>query len=143
MVNSVVLIGRLTRDPELRTTTTGKNVCSFSIAVNKKFKPQDGSPDADFFNIVAWNKDADYVVNYLTKGRLVAVEGRLQARKYTASDGSNREVVEIVAESVQGLDRPRDDQGGGGGGQAATRPAATAAVASAPAADEYDPFADE
>lgn len=142
MVNSVVLIGRLTRDPELRTTTTGKNVCSFSIAVNKKFKPQDGSPDADFFNIVAWNKDADYVVNYLTKGRLVAVEGRLQARKYTASDGSNREVVEIVAESVQGLDRPRDDQGGGGGGQAA-RPAATAAVASAPAADEYDPFADE
>lgn len=141
MVNSVVLIGRLTRDPELRTTTTGKNVCSFSIAVNKKFKPQDGSPDADFFNIVAWNKDADYVVNYLTKGRLVAVEGRLQARKYTASDGSNREVVEIVAESVQGLDRPRDDQGGGGGGQAASRP--TAAAVSAPSADEYDPFADE
>lgn len=139
MVNSVVLIGRLTRDPELRVTGTGKNVCSFSIAVNKKFKPQDGSPDADFFNIVAWNKDADYVVNYLTKGRLVAVEGRLQARKYTASDGSNREVVEIVADSVQGLDRPRDDQGAG-----ASRPATAAAAATAaPAADEYDPFADE
>ncbi len=141
MVNSVVLIGRLTRDPELRTTTTGKNVCSFSIAVNKKFKPQDGSPDADFFNIVAWNKDADYVVNYLTKGRLVAVEGRLQARKYTASDGSNREVVEIVAESVQGLDRPRDDQGQGGGGNYGARP--TAPVSAPPPADEYDPFADE
>lgn len=137
MVNSVVLIGRLTRDPELRTTTTGKNVCSFSIAVQKRIKPQDGSPDADFFNIVAWNKDADYVVNYLTKGRLVAVEGRLQARKYTASDGSNREVVEIVANSVQGLDRPKDDHGDG------SRPTAGAAVAAAPAADEYDPFADE
>ena len=141
MVNSVVLIGRLTRDPELRTTTTGKSVCSFSIAVQKRIKPTDGSPDADFFNIVAWEKSADYVVNYLAKGRLVAIEGRLQARKFTGSDGSNREVVEIVATSVQGLDRPRDDQGGGGGGQTA-RPTA-AAVTAAPAADEYDPFADE
>ncbi len=139
MVNNVVLVGRLTRDPELRTTNTGKSVCSFSIAVQKRVKPQDGSPDADFFNIVAWNKDADYVVNYLTKGRLVAVEGRLQSRKYTASDGSNREVVEVVANSVQGLDRPRDDQGGAHEGG---RPAA-AAVTAAPAADEYDPFADE
>ena len=137
MVNNVVLIGRLTRDPELRTTTTGKSVCSFSIAVQKRIKPQDGSPDADFFNIVAWNKDADYVVNYLTKGRLVAVEGRLQARKYTASDGSNREVVEIVANSVQGLDRPREDSGGEG----SPRPAAVSSAP--PPADEYDPFADE
>jgi len=137
MVNNVVLVGRLTRDPELRTTNTGKSVCSFSIAVQKRVKPQDGSPDADFFNIVAWNKDADYVVNYLTKGRLVAVEGRLQSRKYTTNDGNNREVVEIVANSVQGLDRPRDDQGGEG----SSRP--TAAVTAAPAADEYDPFADE
>lgn len=135
MVNSVVLIGRLTRDPELRTTTTGKNVCSFSIAVNKKFKPTDGSPDADFFNIVAWNKDADYVVNYLTKGRLVAVEGRLQQRSYRASDGSNREVVDIVAESVQGLDRPREES--------SSHPASRPVAVSAPSADEYDPFADE
>lgn len=139
MVNNVVLIGRLTRDPELRTTTTGKNVCSFSIAVQKLVKPQDGSPDADFFNIVAWNKDADYVVNYLTKGRLVAVQGRLQARKYTASDGSNREVVEIVANSVQGLDRPREDHPAG---EPTARPTAPAG-GPPPAADEYDPFADE
>jgi single-strand DNA-binding protein len=140
MVNNVVLIGRLTRDPELRTTSTGKSVCSFSLAVQKRIKPQDGSPDADFFSIVAWNKDADYVVNYLTKGRLVAVEGRLQSRKYTTSDGNNREVVEIVANSVQGLDRPRDDSGASG--EHSARPAA-AAVAAAPAEDEYDPFADE
>jgi single-strand DNA-binding protein len=141
MVNRVVLIGRLTRDPELRTTTTGKNVCDFSIAVQKRVKPQDGSPDADFFRVNAWGNQAEYVTNYLTKGRLVAVEGRLQSRKYTTSDGQNREVVEVVADSVQGLDRPRDDSGGEGGGNAgAGRPVAAAA---APSADEYDPFADE
>lgn len=139
MVNSVVLVGRLTRDPELRTTSTGKSVCSFSIAVTKRIKPTDGSPDADFFNIVAWGNQADYVTNYLTKGRLVAVEGRLQSRKYTASDGTNREVVEVVANSIQGLDRPRDDAGGAEPG--ASRP--TAAVSAAPSVDEYDPFADE
>lgn len=143
MINSVVLVGRLTRDPELRTTTSGKHVCDFSIAVNKRIKPTDGSPDADFFRVNCWEKTAEYVSNYLHKGRLVAVEGRLQSRKYVASDGSNREVVEVVANNVQGLDRPRDDAGGpntgGGGGEGYARP--TAAVA-APSQDEYDPFAD-
>lgn len=137
MINRVVLVGRLTRDPELRTTTTGKSVVDFSIAVQKRMKPQDGSPDADFFRVNAWGATAEYVANYLHKGRLVAVDGRIQSRKYTASDGSNREVVEIVAESVQGLDRPRDDDSSGGGAPA------TAAVGAAPAPDEYDPFADE
>lgn len=108
-MNVVALIGRLTRDPEMRTTTTGKSVCTFSLAVSKRIKPQDGSPDADFFTIVAWEKDAEYVSNYLTKGRLASVEGRLQSRKYTASDNSQREVVEIVANSVQGLERPREN----------------------------------
>jgi single-strand DNA-binding protein len=141
MINRVVLIGRLTRDPELRTTTTGKSVCDFSIAVTKRIKPQDGSSDADFFRVNAWERTADYVSNYATKGRLVAVEGRLQSRKYTTSDGQNREVVEIVADNVQLLDRPRDDDGGGGGGATGARPAAV--TAAAPSADEYDPFADE
>ncbi len=135
MLNRAVLIGRLTRDPELRTTQTGKSVCSFAIAVNKRSKPTDGSPDADFFNISAWEKTAEYVSNYLTKGRLVAVEGRIATRKYTGSDGVNREVFEIIADSVQGLDRPRDDAPG----QAVT----AGAPGSAPKADEYDPFADE
>jgi single-strand DNA-binding protein len=139
VINRVVLVGRLTRDPELRTTNTGKSVCDFSIAVQKRIKPQDGSPDADFFRINAWGPQAEYVANYLHKGRLVAVDGRLQSRKYTASDGSNREVVEIVADSVQGLDRPKDDAGGG----ERTPVGAAAAVTAAPSADEYDPFADE
>ena len=144
MINRVVLVGRLTRDPELRTTTTGKSVCDFSIAVNKRIKPQDGSPDADFFRVNAWGQTAEYVSNYLHKGRLVAVDGRLQQRNYTANDGSKREVVEIVADNVQGLDRPRDDAGGAGGeggGAAAARVPVTSG--GAPDPDEYDPFADE
>jgi single-strand DNA-binding protein len=151
-INRVVLIGRLVRDPELRVTGTGKSVCDFSIAVSKRIKPTDGSPDADFFRCSCWEKSAEYVSNYLTKGRLIAVEGRLTSRKYTASDGSNREVVEIVADNVQGLDRPRDEASGEGGGNyskaATTAPAtagAKAPVASSPVpnADEFDPFADE
>jgi len=138
MINRVVLVGRLTRDPELRSTNTGKSVVSFSIAVTKRIKPSDGSPDADFFRVSAWEKTAEYVSNYLTKGRLVAVDGRLQSRKYTGSDGVEREVVEIVADNVQGLDRPKDDAGGDGGG---ARVAVSAGAV--PSEDEYDPFADE
>ncbi len=109
MINRVVLVGRLTRDPESRTTTNGKAICDFSIAVDKKFKPSDG-PTADFFRVSCWEKTAEFVSTYLTKGRLVAIDGRLQSRKYTANDGTNREVVEVVAESVQGLDRPQEAQ---------------------------------
>lgn len=138
MINRVVLIGRLTRDPELRTTTTGKSVCDFSIAVTKRIKPTDGSPDADFFRVNAWGTTAEFVSNYLHKGRLVAVEGRLQSRKYTTTDGQNREVVEIVADNVQGLDRPRDDAPGG---EPRAGVAAVAATTDA-SLDEYDPFAD-
>ena len=132
MVNNVVLVGRLTRDPELRNTTTGKQVVSFSIAVDKRFKPADGSADANFFSVTAWGKTAEFVANYLAKGRLVAVEGRLEQRKYTDRDGNNREVVEVIADNVQGLDRPRDDAG---------RPTAAVAATSAANDDEFDPFA--
>ena len=138
-LNRVILIGRLTRDPETRTTATGKNVTSFGLAVEKKFKPTDGSATADFFNIKAWGQTADFVQNYLSKGRLVAVDGRIETRKYTDSNGTNREVFEIVADNVQGLDRPRDDAGGGSGGYTS---APKSAGGAAPSADEYDPFAD-
>lgn len=127
MINRVVLVGRLTRDPEMRTTTTGKNVCEFSIAVNKRVKPSDGSPDADFFRCKAWGQTAEYVSNYLNKGRLVAIDGRIEQRKYTDNSGNNREIFEIVCDNVQGLDRPRDDN------QPADLP-------TPPAEDEFDPF---
>jgi len=149
VVNRVVLIGRLTRDPEVRTTQTGKNVASFFIAVTKRFKPQDGQPDADFFRVSAWGQTAEYVGNYISKGRLVAVDGRLESRKFTDKDGNNREVVEIVADNVNALDRPRDDSSSGGGGASdygsssggGTPRAAPPAASALP--DEYDPFADE
>jgi len=131
MVNRVVIVGRLTRDPELRTTSAGKFIVSVSVAVTKKFKPQDGSPDADFFNVTAWDKTAEYINQYLGKGRLIAVDGRLQSRKYTAKDGTERDVVEIVADSVQSLDRPKDDK-------PSAKPLSTT---SAPA--DFDPFGDE
>ena len=97
-------------------------------------------PDADFFRVTAWERTADYVSNYLSKGRLVAVEGRLETRKFVDNSGANREVTEIIADNVQGLDRPRDDSAGDShGSSSSARPAATVA----PSADEYDPFADE
>lgn len=149
-LNRVTLIGRMVRDPELRTTNSGRNVVEFTIAVDKRIKPQDPSqPTADFFRCKAWQQQADFISNYGGKGRLVGVDGRLETRKYVDKDGNNREIVEIVADNVQLLDRPRDDQGGGGGeysgnsgGGYASRQAAPARAA-APAADEYDPFADE
>ena len=135
-MNRVVLIGRLVRDPELRTTTTGKDVTEFTIAVNKRIKPTDGGPDADFFRVKAWNQTARYVSDYLSKGRLVAVDGRLETRKYTDQHGNNREIIEVIADNVNGLDRPRDDDG-------ATSPSSNTSTGTANAQDEYDPFADE
>ena len=142
MLNREILIGRLTRDPELRTTNTGKSVVSFSIAVQKRSKPQDPSqPDADFFRVTAWERTADYVSNYLTKGRLVAVEGRLETRKYVDNTGANRDVTEVIADNVQGLDRPRDDAPAGESTGSSSGSRASATVAPSP--EEYDPFADE
>jgi single-strand DNA-binding protein len=133
-INRVVLTGRLTRDPELRTTTSGKQVVSFGLAVDDTFNKE----HTNFFNVTAWGSNADFASKYLSKGRLIAVDGRLNHRKYTTQDGQNREVVEIVADRLQGLDRPRDDQGGGGGGSRSQEPVSVAA-----SDDEYDPFAED
>lgn len=99
-MNNVVLIGRLTRDPELRFTASGKAVCTFSIAVNKPFSK---SKEADFFIIVVWGKTAEHCANYLTKGRLVGIQGRLQSRSYTKHD-EKRYVTEVVADQVEFLE---------------------------------------
>ncbi len=141
MINRVVLVGRLTRDPELRVTTNDKKVVEFSLAVDNPFDKE----NANFFRCKAWGKTAEFVSNYLTKGRLVAVDGRLEQRKWTASDGGNREAIEIICDNVQGLDRPKDDSGGGAraGGYTGGGSAAPNTGGAAPAADEYDPFADE
>ena len=102
MMNTIVLIGRLTRDPELKYTNSGTAVCNFSIAVGRDYK-RDNEPDVDFFNCVAWTKTAELVAQYMSKGSLIGVQGRVQNRSWD-KDGQKHYVTEIVAEKVQFLD---------------------------------------
>ncbi len=102
-MNKVILIGRLTRDPELRYTSSNIPTASFSIAVDRTFTNQSGEREADFINIVVWRKQAENCKNYLTKGSQVAIEGRIQTRSYDGQDGQKRYVTEVVADNVQFL----------------------------------------
>ncbi len=99
-MNKVILIGRLTRDPELRTIASGNATTSFTVAVNRNFTNQNGEREADFINCVAWRKQAENVAKYCTKGSQVAVEGRIQTRNYDAQDGTKRYVTEVIADNV-------------------------------------------
>lgn len=112
MLNRVILIGRLARDPELRYTTNGTAVASFALAVERPFTNQSGERDVDFIDIVVWRKLAETCANHLGKGRLVAVEGRMQTRSYDDNNGVRRKVVEVVAENVRFLDWPKNDASG-------------------------------
>ncbi len=103
MINRVVLVGRLTRELELRKTPNGASVVSFSIACNRRSKVE-GQPDADFINCVAWNKTADLMAQYLNKGALIGIEGRIQTRSYDDKDGKRVYVTEVMTESVQFLE---------------------------------------
>lgn len=105
MLNRIILIGRLTRDPELRYVPSGQPVASFSLAVDRPFTNQAGERETDFIDIVAWRKLADQVSQHLSKGRLVAVEGRLQIRTWETQDGQKRKAAEVVADAVRFLDR--------------------------------------
>jgi len=102
-MNRVDLVGRLTRDPELRHTTSGRAVCQINLAINRTFTNQNGEREADFINVVVWDKQAENVSKYVTKGRLVSVEGRLQSRSYDDKDGKKVYVTEVIANSVQFL----------------------------------------
>ena len=108
-INRVVLVGRIARDPESRQTNTGMDVVDFTLAVDKRQGKREDEQEPNWFRISAFGKTAEYVTTYLGKGRLVAVDGRLEHRKYQDRDGNNREAISIVADNVQGLDRPRED----------------------------------
>ena len=103
MLNSFVCIGRLTRDPELKTTPNGTAVATFTVAVDRDFKDQNGEKETDFINVVAWRGLADICGKYFHKGNMVAVQGRLQIRTYEANDGSKRTAAEIIAEKAKNL----------------------------------------
>ncbi|MGI6486423.1 MAG: single-stranded DNA-binding protein [Thermoanaerobacterales bacterium] len=108
MLNKIILIGRLTRDPELRfTPANGVPVATFTLAVDRPFLNQKGEREADFIKIVTWRKLAESCGNNLTKGRLVAVSGRLQIRSYETPEGQKRYISEVVADEVRFLDRPK------------------------------------
>ena len=102
-MNKVFLIGRLTRDPELRYTGNNTPVATFSLAVNRNFSNQQGEREADFINIVVWRKQAENVKNYLSQGSQVAIDGRIQTRSYDDKDGQKRYVTEVVADNVEFL----------------------------------------
>ncbi len=113
MLNRTILMGRLTRDPELRRTQNDTPVVSFTLAVNRP-KYKDADPVADFIDIVAWRKTAEFVSQYFQKGQLVAVEGRLQVRAYEDKEGKKRKAVEIVADQVHFAERRKNDSGDNG-----------------------------
>ena len=110
MLNRIVLIGRLTKDPELRFTQSGKAVCSFTLAVDRPYTNQDGNKETDFINIVVWNKLGENCAQYLAKGKLAAVDGRLQIRSYEGNDGQRRYVTEVIADNVRFL-TPKSEGG--------------------------------
>ena len=110
-MNRVVLVGRLTRDPELRTTPSGVSVASFTLAINRNFTNQAGTREADFINCIVFNKPAENLNRFIRKGGLVGVEGRIQTRNYTATDGSTRYVTEVVCDNVQFLEPKGGSQG--------------------------------
>jgi single-strand DNA-binding protein len=134
MYNRIILIGRLTRDPELRYVPSGAPVASFTLAVDRPFRDQQGNRETDFIDVVAWRKLAEQVSQYMSKGRMVAVEGRLQIRSYETQDGQKRKVAEVVADGVRFLDRADRARSG------AAEAAAPAEEAGTGGSDEDVPF---
>ena len=133
MLNRIILMGRLTRDPELRHTQTGTAVASFSLAVDRDFKGQNGEKATDFIDIVAWRNTAEFVSKYFTKGRMAVVEGRLQMRDWNDKDGNKRRSAEVIADNVYFGDSKRDSEGG------AYAPSYSAPSYGAPSGGGYTP----
>ena len=142
MLNRIILMGRLTRDPELRHTQTGPAVASFSLAVDRDFRNRDsGEKGVDFIDVVAWRNTAEFVSKYFTKGRMAVVEGRLQIRDWTDREGGKRRSAEVVADNIYFGDSKRD---GETGGASFSRPAAPADYGMPPVGgDQFAELADD
>jgi single-strand DNA-binding protein len=109
-MNRITITGHMAKDPELRTTQSGISQCTFTVAVQRRYKNQDGKREADFLPVVAWRQTAEFAAKYLTKGRLVAVDGSVQTRSYTGQDGNKRYVTEIIADHVEALGSREDNK---------------------------------
>ena len=123
MLNKIFIMGRLTRDPELRRTQSGTAVTSFTLAVDRDFKSQSGEKETDFIDVVAWRSTAEFAAKYFTKGRMAIVEGRLQIRPWTDKEGNSRRSAEVVADNIYFGDSKRDSAGDMGGYSAPAYPA--------------------
>ena len=151
MLNHIVIMGRLARDPELRHTQSGTPVASFTLAVDRDFKDKNtGERQTDWIDVVAWRGTGEFVSRYFSKGRMAVVEGRLQIRDWTDKEGNKRRSAEVVADSVYFGDSRRDGDGGDrggsyggyGGGYGSSRPAAPAAPADYGIPSGVDQFSD-
>ena len=109
MLNKIIIMGRLARDPELRRTGSGTAVTSFSLACDRDFKSQSGEKETDFIEVVAWKNTAEFVSKYFSKGRMAVVDGRLQIRDWTGKDGGKRRSAEVIAENVYFADSKRSE----------------------------------
>ena len=141
MLNHITIMGRLTRDPELRRTGSGIAVASFTLAVDRDFSPRDGGErETDFIDCVAWRQTGEFVSKYFTKGRMAVVSGRLQIRSWTDKDGNKRRTAEVVADNVYFGDSKREGDNGGSsyGGNAYSAPAPSYGGYSAPSSPASD-----
>jgi single-strand DNA-binding protein len=146
LLNRVILIGRLTRDPELRYTPAGVAVTQFTLAVDRPFSNQQKEREADFIPVVVWRQQAEHCANYLRKGRLAAVEGRMQVRNYDNNEGRKVYVTEVVADNVRFLESANSQNQGGGGGAARDEfapPAPSQNRSFGGARNNQDPFSDD
>ena len=138
MLNQVIIMGRLTRDPELRRTGSGIAVTSFSLAVDRDYSPRDGGErETDFIDCVAWRQTGEFVSKYFTKGRMAVVSGRLQIRNWTDKDGNKRRTAEVVADNVYFGDSRRDGDSGNSGNYSAPANNYATYAAPAPAAPDF------
>ncbi len=141
MLNIVAIMGRLVADPQLRQTTSGKNVASFRVAVDRARRDPNGQNQADFFDVVAWDRSAEFVTKYFQKGSQIVVEGRLQSRQYQDKNGNNRTAIEIVANNIS-FAGPKSSNSGSyaapASGAEATHPAAVEAAPSYSAGNNDD-----
>ncbi len=136
MLNRIIIMGRLVRDPELRTTQSGIPVTSFTLAVDRDFKSREsGEKSTDFIDVVAWRQTAEFVCKYFTKGRMAVAEGRLQIREWKDRDGNNRRTAEVVADNVYFGDSKRDGDSGSSYAAPAAPSYGTYSAPEAPASD--------
>lgn len=145
MLNKIFIMGRLTRDPELRRTQNGTAVAGFALAVDRDYKNADGTKETDFIEVVAWRSSAEFVSKYFAKGRMAVVEGRLQIRDWTDKEGSKRRSAEVVADNVYFGDSKKegDSSGGSYGGSSGGYKAAGKAVDVEPGEGEFAEIEDE